>query len=463
MDIKKFQNFYFVGIKGVAFTPLAVILSEMGKKVYGSDVADIFITDNVLANHSIHIDIDFPISVITKDIDCVIYSAAHNGINNHQVVRAKELSIPIFNQAELISELINLHKEKIVVTGSHGKTTTTAMLAFTLKKLGENPTYLVGSSNFNNLESGEYGNGNYIVVEGDEYGVMPPVDLTPKILLYHPNNVLLTNIDFDHPDVYSSIEHVELTFGALLQATAYMNNSEIVANGDDQRIVNILSHIDGSYITVGTEKHNDAQVDNILITHEGTQFTYNYLGKKFDVILRVFGEHNANNASLVITLLLKKGFSIDSIIQAISAFTGAKRRFEIIKKDISNNIYIDDYAHHPKEIDVTIKTAKKAFPDKKLIIIFQPHTISRTKSLEKDFMHSLAFADEVILTDIFTSAREHIDPNYTSKNLVEKYAIKNITYLPFNDVVTTIKDKHYNNCVIMTLGAGKVNDFQIQL
>ncbi len=206
------KKVFILGIKGVAMTGLAVILKKLGYEVSGSDILDSFISDDVLKKYSIKYKTSFNPSYISKDIDFIIYSAAHGGEKNPQIQKAKKLDIKIFNQAEFIGELIKAFDNTIAVAGSHGKTTTSSLLSFSLINLGVKPSYLTGSSGFNSLPGGDYQEKNFFVLEADEYAVNPPYNNMIKLRYYNPDSVIVTNIDFDHPDVYENPKKIEKEF-----------------------------------------------------------------------------------------------------------------------------------------------------------------------------------------------------------------------------------------------------------
>lgn len=206
------KNIFLVGIKGVAMTNLAVILKKMGKNVSGSDIKETFITDNLLKKNHISWVESFHPEKIPLSTDLVVYSAAHQGINNPQVKEAVAKKIDIASQAQLLGWLTEQFKTKIAVCGCHGKTTTSSLLAYALKKMGVNPSYLVGAPYFNNYPGGSFDSKEYFIIEADEYGINPPLDTRPKFHLLNPDYIICTNIDFDHPDVYENLHQVKRSF-----------------------------------------------------------------------------------------------------------------------------------------------------------------------------------------------------------------------------------------------------------
>ena len=207
--LNKSKNIFIVGIKGAAMSNLAVILKEMGKQISGCDVAEEFITDVILKKYGIPYSVGFDPVFLSKETDLVIYSAAHTGQENQIVIEAKKKGIKTVSQAKILGELLTHFNISIAVSGCHGKTTTSSLLAYTLGKLGVKPSYIIGVPTFNDQPGGMYDRKDYFVIEADEYGVNPPDDKTPKLLFLHPTHIICTNIDFDHPDVYLNIEEIK--------------------------------------------------------------------------------------------------------------------------------------------------------------------------------------------------------------------------------------------------------------
>jgi UDP-N-acetylmuramate--alanine ligase len=350
----------------------------------------------------------------------VIYSASHGGSQNPLVVEAKARGIQTLHQAQFIGELLKNFRHTIAVAGSHGKTTTSALLAFALIKLGLKPTYLIGSSDFNNYPAGDFNSFDYFVVEADEYAVDPPRDKTPKFNFLHPEIILCTNIDFDHPDVFKDLNDVKRAFINFFKQT--------------NKIINC----------------DNLRVENVKVDENGTSFIFR--GEEFN--LSLYGEKNALNAAGAISVLLELGIEIEKIKAAIKDFTGAKRRFEL--KFFANDTYLfDDYGHHPKEIEATIQATRERFPGRRILVIFQPHTYSRTQSLLNDFSVALTKADLAYIMPIFSSARENPqDFNITAHDIAQNDSQKAVDS-PL-ELFSLLKANVKRGDIIFTMGAGDV-------
>lgn len=459
--LEQSKNIFFLGIKGVAMANLAVILKKMGKNVTGCDIEEEFITDKLLKDNKISWTTGFDFDISPKQTDLIVYSAAHGGTNNPLIIEALKKKINIISQAKFLGELMDQFETKIAVCGCHGKTTTSSLLVYALNKLKQRPSYLVGVPFFTDYQGGDFQDKKYFIAEADEYGVNPSVDKTPKFNLLNPNYIVATNVDFDHPDVYKDIEETKKAF------IKFFGSKKVIANIDDE---NLLRCIDTSkVITYGESRKANYQIVKSKINENESTFEIKNVGE-FKISL--FGKHNISNTTAVIVQLLELGFKYQEIKKAIVGFTGAERRFERIYQ--KNNIYLfDDYAHHPAEISATINAAKSRFNKRRIIVIFQPHTYSRTQNLLGEFSKSLSLADISLILPIFASARENAnDFQVTSKDIVAKIKDslkedslnKDCLYLEsnvklINQLDTILKEGD----VIFMMGAGDVYKLKNEL
>lgn len=443
----KYKSIFLLGIKGVAMTNLAVIFKKMGKNVTGYDIREEFITDEILKKNKIFWQTN--LHELPKSIDLFIYSAAHGGLKNKLAQIAKRKKIKILSQPEAINEIMAIFKNKIAVCGCHGKTTTSSLLAYSLIKLGEQPGYLVGTPFFNDIEGGEYNERKkYFVVEADEYGINPPLDKRIKFNFLHPDWIICGNIDYDHPDVYKNLNEVKQAF------YNFFDKRKLVLNIDDNNLFEFYQKNRNrkSIITFGKNSEANFQIESYQSTANGTYFKLKKLGE-FKISL--FGIHNIFNTTSVIALLVHLGYKINEIKKIITDFRGAKRRFEVIyKKDF---YIIDDYAHHPKEIKSVLETAKMIFKKHRILVVFQPHTFSRTQALLEDFAKSLNLADKVLLLPIFASARENPKDYNISSNDIALFNKDKFKYFENSfDLIEFMKKEIRKGDVIFTLGAGDV-------
>ncbi len=452
---------YLVGIKGVAMSALAIILKKMGYEVFGSDVEEVFITDEELHKNNIIPDVGFDASKINKNLSFLIYSGANKGINNLQVQKAIELGIKIYTQAEYIGKLIKEFEISIAITGSHGKTTTSSLLAYCLIKLGGSPSYMIGSSSFNNFLGGDFKSKKYFVFEADEYAVDPPRDNTIKLEHYYPDYSVITNIDFDHPDVYRDIIHVKEIF------LKFINNSKkVYLCIDDLNSRDLITKINKKVITFGYSEEADFQIYQSKSLITGSRFLIKNKDKELgEFITNLYGKKNISNIAGVIALLSSLGFELEKIKEVIKGFKGAKRRFELIF-DSKRILLYDDYAHHPSEIESTLNTAKEIFKNRRIVVIFQSHTYSRTQKFLKEFATSLSIADVIYVMPIFSSARENKDDFDVSAQSIVDNAPKGKYIKALNnkdELLNELKNKLKKEDVIFTMGAGYLNNYSTDI
>jgi len=449
--MNKIKSIHFVGIKGVGMTPLAIIAKEAGINVTGSDIADEFITDIALKKAGILPKVGFFRSNV-GNVDLVITTGAHGGFNNVEVIEAKNKKIKVITQGEAVGVfmdggILGRKFTGISVTGTHGKTTVSAMIATLLKVNNFDPSYLIGTADAVSLGApGHYGKGDYFVAEADEYMTEPNYDKTIKHMWQHPKFAVITNIEFDHPDVYSSLDETREKFLAF--ANQLPKDGILITCGDDSQIKELLNEFKGKKITYGISTGNDFIVSDVLD----------------NIKLSIFGDHNRLNAVAAFAVGLALGLSKEQIEKGLIQFKGSKRRAEFIGTLRSGALVFDDYAHHPTEIQKTLKAFREKFPDSRIVCIFQPHTYSRTKSLFEQFSTSFKDVDVVILTNIYSSLREKADPTVSVEDLAIKIGRKAIFIPELNDVLKYINNQGYkDDVVLITMGAGDVYKINSEL
>lgn len=436
---------------------IAVMLKQLGKKVGGVDVSEAFITDNSLVQNNIQFSTDFSDLKSLDGYEVFVYSAAHSGEDSILAKEAQKRGIQLVSQPQLIAEIVQKHPLSIAVAGCHGKTTTSSLLAWALTKLGKDPGFLIGAPPFDGGGGGKITNSDYFVVEADEYGVHPPKDKTPKLLFLHPTYALCMNIDFDHPDVYDDLEMTKKTF-----IQFFTQAQHCIICGDDPVIRLLLPNLVQKGAKVyGTTDDCDYQIVKSEANSQGISFEllkYGVSQGTFSSLL--FGEKNILNCAGVVTLLLELGCESTAIQKAIDEFPGAKRRMETVWTD-KNSYLIDDYGHHPAEIAATISALKSRFPGKKLHVLFQPHTFSRTEELKNDFIKELSKADNVYLLPIFASARENSAHFHITSAELSRLALSQGTdsFFAFDEktsLLARLKVNWHPGDIVVTLGAGDI-------
>jgi len=373
-------TYHFIGIKGTGMSALAQILHDAGEKVQGSDVDKTFFTQAALESKGISI-LPFSNENITDGLTVIAGNAFNE--DHEEIKAAKDLGLPFFRYHEFLGEWLQNYTS-VAVTGAHGKTSTTGLLAHVLSGI-EPTSYLIGDGTGKGHEAGKY-----FVFEACEY--------RRHFLAYEPDYAIMTNIDFDHPDYFTSLEDVFNAF----QEMALKVKKGIIACGDDEQLQQIQAKVPVLYY--GLADGNDFQAQDIKEDESGTTFDVYVRNTFYDTFtIPGYGTHHVLNALSVIALCQYEQIASEDM-KHIREFKGVKRRFT--EKKHNDQVIIDDYAHHPKEVEVTIESAKKKYPNKEVIAIFQPHTFTRTRMFLQEFADSLNDADQVYLCDIFGSARE---------------------------------------------------------
>jgi UDP-N-acetylmuramate--alanine ligase len=459
MKLKDIKSIHFTGIKGVAMTALALCAQDLGIKVTGTDTEELFVTDEVLAKRKIKWEIGFKVRDWERKPDLLITTGAHGGVLNPEVVSAKAVGIPVMTQGEALT-FFGEGKDLIVSCGVGGKTTTASMVASLLDFAGLNPSYAIGVGEIFPLGyPGKYDDkGKYFICEGDEFAISPDVDNRPKFSLLSPKILIATNIEHDHPDIYPTIEDTKKAFKELFEKVP--KDGLLVASADNKIILELIGQVNVPCQTYGFSKSADYQITNVEV--EGQKTLVEILDKKGDtykLILKVPGEYNIKNALATFVVGKFLGIPDQEIVNGIEKFSGTKRRFENIGLTKSGVMLIDDYAHHPEEIKAVLLTAKKYFPNQRIIAIFQPHTYSRTKVLFKEFAKSFINADLIALMDIYSSAREIPDKEVTSEKLAKeamKYH-KDVYYSGNHEETIKWFSKYsQKGDIVLTLGAGDI-------
>lgn len=422
--------YHFVGIKGSGMSSLALVLHEKGYRVQGSDVEEYFFTQRDLEKAGIAL---LPFDKENIQPEMVIIQGNAFPDTHPEIVRAHQLGLEVTRYHDFIGQFIQPYTS-IAVTGSHGKTSTTGLLSHVLS--GVRPTsFLIGDGTGHGDPNAEF-----FSFEACEY--------RRHFLAYSPDYAIMTNIDFDHPDYYHSIEDVFSAF----QSMAHQVKKGIFAYGDDAFLRKLEADVPIYYY--GINDDDDVQAKNIERTTQGSAFdVYIHNENIGHFVLPAYGQHNINNALGVIAVAYKEGLDMQEVAEEMLSFPGVKRRFS--EKIVADMTIVDDYAHHPAEIKATIDGARQKYPDKEIIAVFQPHTFTRTIALMDDFAEALDLADNVYLCDIFGSARE--DRGDVKIEDLGNKINKGGTVLKEDNVSPLLDHK---DAVIIFMGAGDVQKFE---
>jgi len=421
--------YHFVGIKGSGMSALAQILHDMKYQVQGSDVEKRFFTQKALEQSGIKI-LPFQKENIQPGMTIIAGNAFPD--SHEEIQEAMNLGLPVIRYHRFLGEFMQKFTS-VAVTGAHGKTSTTGLLAHVMQ--GAKPTsFLIGDGTGKGDENAEY-----FIFEACEY--------RRHFLSYFPDYAIMTNIDFDHPDYFANIDDVCSAF----QEMAWQVNKGIFACGDDEHLQKIQAKV--PVVFYGFGEDNDFQARNIVKSTTGTTFDVFVRNTFFQTFsIPSFGDHNILNSLAVIALCQYEGIDSQIVQEYLKSFEGVKRRFS--EKKMGSQVIIDDYAHHPTEIRATVEAARQKYPDREIICVFQPHTFTRTQTFLDDFAESLMKADKVYLCEIFGSAREN-HGKLSITDLKEK--------IPGADILSedeTAVLKVHENSVLIFMGAGDIQKFQ---
>tara|TARA_B110000263_G_scaffold111551_1_gene97506 strand:+ start:2437 stop:3831 length:1395 start_codon:yes stop_codon:yes gene_type:complete len=444
----KTKKIHFVGIGGIGMSGMAEFLFNHGFQITGSDIS---ISDRTkhLSSKGIEIFHNHNNSNISNQ-DLIVYSSAINE-NNVELLQSKELQIPIMKRSQMLGELIKIKDVSIGVAGTHGKTTTSSMLGSILYESSLDPTLIIGGIvnkfNSNNIS----GEGDYIVVEADEFD--------RSFLSLKPTYAILNNLDKEHLDTYKNLDDLKNSFCEYANSIPFYG--KIAINNDSKYLVDISNKINKPSISFGI--HNKADIMATNIKYNMNQSSFRVTSKifnDFDIELKCPGTHNIYNALAATTLSLELNISIDTIKNSLKKYSGVKRRFEIKYNNKNNNIMvIDDYAHHPVEIEYTLNAIKLGW-DNRIISIYEPHLYSRTSELKKETAEALSLSDKVIISDIYGS-REKPIKNVTSDLIIDELNKlnhqKHIYIKDKNNIPAYLEKNIKENDIILIMGAGQIN------
>ncbi|MEX1029594.1 MAG: UDP-N-acetylmuramate--L-alanine ligase [Paenibacillaceae bacterium] len=439
------EHVHFIGIGGYGMSAIARVLLEMGYHVSGSDVMAQELTDKLVAKGAqVYIGHE---AAHVEGANMVVYSTALSK-DNVEMIAAKQLRIPIIHRAEMLATIMDARRG-IAVAGAHGKTTTSSMIALVMEECGLDPTYIIGGEIMNVGNNAKAGKGEYVVAEADESD--------GSFLKYHPELAIVTNIEADHLENYDGdFANLVIAYGTFL--SQIKPGGKAIVCYDDEHLRNLLPLLTGKSISYGFAEGADYRADNLQLGDRVCSFDIikgqDHIGL---VELTVPGKHNVYNALAAVITCLEAGLTIESITKAIKLFRGAKRRFQVLG-DIDGILVIDDYAHHPTEIEATIAASRST--GKRIIAVFQPQRYTRTYFLLEQFSRAFSEADEVIITDIYSPAGEKRIEGVTSAKLVElirQNSNSNVIHIPTKEEVKAYLIDHVRSGdLVLTMGAGDI-------
>lgn len=454
MEISKSKTLHFIGIGGAGMSAIARVALEMGYPVSGSDMKESISTIRLkdlgatifIGHKPIHL----------RKADVVVVSTAIPE-DNPEYQFAKQEKMQVIRRAEMLDVLMQYFETRVSIAGTHGKTTTSSMISKALADLGKKPTFLVGADLKDLGGNAGLGLGKYFIAESDESD--------GSFLHLHPNVGIVTNVEADHLDFYKDFDNIKTHFKQFMDGVID-RNGYLVLNKDDEVLAKIGESYGDKVIWFGIKTPADVAATEISHSQNGTRFKVAIMGKVAgEVQLSVFGMHNVSNALALIAFGFKEGLSLEKVAQSLFGFSGAKRRFQLIGSENGIDVY-DDYGHHPTEIATTLDGARKSFPDKRIICIFQPHRYTRTRDLLESFPGSFQFADIAVITEVYSANEEKIDKisgKLISDRIQEQGHSEAFFVSKKSDIPKMLLEILRPNDLVITMGAGDIHSVAKEL
>ncbi|MBX7232257.1 MAG: UDP-N-acetylmuramate:L-alanyl-gamma-D-glutamyl-meso-diaminopimelate ligase [Bdellovibrionales bacterium] len=428
-NLKPGSHIHLMGIGGTAMGSLAGIFSKMGYRVTGSD-QNVYPPMSVqLAQLGINVINGYRPENLSDKPDLVIVGNVI-GKMNPEAQRLMELDIPYSSLPQALGEFIIGKKESIVIAGTHGKTTTTSMVAWMADQCGVDSGFLIGGIPENYGVSFKVSKGNWFVIEGDEYDTAY-FDKVPKFIHYRPKYVILTSIEFDHADIYPDLNAIKNAFKKLIELIPA--DGHLVVWDGCKNIKELLPLAKCPVTTYGIESGDYMATERTLI-HGRNQFCVVKNKQKIaDIAIKLFGEHNTLNSLATFTLGQVLGWNSTKILQSLASFTGVRRRQQILGEP-GGILIVEDFAHHPTAVRLTINSIKEKYPHRKVFAVFEPRSAtSRRKVFQKDYVEALKRGDEVIVANAFDQTKIEDDNRFSSEQLVEELRLQKVkTHLGVN-------------------------------
>jgi UDP-N-acetylmuramate--L-alanine ligase len=461
LNLENTKSIYFIGIGGVGMSATAGIASQLGFEVRGSDSKAIYDpAKSVLDNNHIEYFVGYSKDNIENNPADLYVASSGEGNSNPEIAFLEEQGQEIHSFSEVLASL-SQDKLRIVVAGTHGKSTTAGLLGKTLQEIDDS-SFMTGAILQHDETNFHVGEGHYFVFEGDEYKALHD-DPTPKFHQYKADILLLTNLEFDHPDVFESLEQMENEFTELVENLP--EDGVAFYNADNIALAKILHQPGIGQVSFGIHNKADFVASKMEATPEGTNFdvTWTKRGLLEPIVenyqINLFGEMNVYNALGVIAMLRTLGFEPDRIQDGLSSYYGVKRRFELIGEKNGVTVY-DDYAHHPTAILETLKTARLKFPDRRIWAIFEPHTFSRTVSTLPELKKAFGPADEVLISEIYPAREVKTDSSITGEAVVAEVATEHSKVRLVKskeEALATLKAELKSGDVVIVMAVGNFN------
>ena len=456
LSMGRIKHIYFIGIGGVGMSGIAEVLLNMGYQVSGSDLQSSKVTERlenagatVFKGHHAH----------QIDAAHVVVTSTAVSIDNPEVQRAKELRIPIIPRAEMLAELMRF-RYGIAIAGTHGKTTTTSLVASVLAEGGMDPTFVIGGKLNSAGTNAKLGASKYLVAEADESDA--------SFLHLQPMISVVTNIEADHMETYGGdFEQLKSTFNEFLHQLPFYGLAVLCI--DDTVVAELVDDISKPVKTYGIDNDKaDVQALNVKQTLNKTSFKVSCKDADgqhkdwLDITLNMPGLHNVQNALAAVVIAIELGIEKDKIASAMEKFEGIGRRFQMYGElDFNGHkaMLIDDYGHHPSEVEATIKAIRSGWPEKRLVVLFQPHRYSRTRDLFEDFVHALSQVDQLLLLEVYSAGEDVIsgaDSRALSRSIRNRGKVDPIFIEQHEEINEVLMEIIMDGDILLTLGAGNV-------
>jgi UDP-N-acetylmuramate--alanine ligase len=452
------QHIFMLGIGGSGMSGIAEVLAQLGYQVSGSDIEDGPVVGR-LRNIGIEVHIGHAAQNIVG-ADVLVTSSAIPG-NTPELIAARQARIPVVPRAEMLAELMR-YRQGIAVAGTHGKTTTTSLLASVFGEAGEDPTFVIGGLLNNAGSNARLGAGQYLIVEADESDA--------SFLHLLPMVSVVTNVEADHMDHYAGdIGNYEQAFLDFLHNLPFYGLAILCL--DDPGVQRLLPQITRRVVTYGRDSKADYCVSSITVTGLQTSFFLNRPQGRLplSINLNMPGEHNALNAAAAAAVATELGLPDDAIENGLSQFSGVGRRFsplgEVVWRGGAAHM-IDDYGHHPSEVRATLKAARAAFPGQRIVMVFQPHRFSRTRDFYEDFVAVLSDCDLLVLLDVYSAGEDHIagaDARSLARSIRQRGSIDPVFAPDIKSVPAVLCDVLEPGDLLLTQGAGNIGQLARQL
>ena len=456
--MRRIRKVHFVGIGGAGMSGIADVMNTLGYEVSGSDIADNAVTQR-LESLGVKVYHEHKASNVS-DVDVVVTSTAISR-DNEEVKAAAAARIPLVPRAEMLAELMRF-SNGIAVAGTHGKTTTTSLVTSVLAEAGFDPTYVIGGKLNSSATHARLGKGKYLVAEADESDA--------SFLYLQPMIAIVTNVDADHLPTYDGdFSRLKQAFVEFLHHLPFYGLAVLCV--EDEEVRSLLPEITRPVIRYGIEAEADVNASNIR--YRGTETVFDVMLPEaeapVEITLNMPGRHNVLNALAAICVAHELGISVEHIQSALSGFEGIGRRMHRYGEAVlpqGSVTLIDDYAHHPTEVAATLNAVKNAWPEKRIVVVFQPHRYTRTRDLFEDFTKVLAQSDVLVLTEIYAAGEEHIagaDGRALCGAIRARGKVNPIFIEDAENLADDLKNILQDGDLLLTMGAGSIGRIASQL